>query len=675
MALVQSNFPVTNVTPGTTIMEPPVRMTPTTTNGGSRLAQMQARFQQKQLQEKEQKLLRLYESQQQRAFQRVAARGSAGSSSVSSVSSNNSSMSVGKVRQMFDERRTNGSTGWDRSYPLEPLDNSLSKSRGAPPAAKTKANRVASLDRSQNSNQITKTNVKRSKSHARESVTNELNGSYRRQQQQNNVETDYNASFRRLTVEDEDGNIRKVSNTERFNESFRVQPEEERFNGSYRKQHLDNNFEGSYSREDLNGSNRKQQLNSEGSNGSIRRQEVNIHSFQRDQYEEDIDYETLGETDQQLNGNQTFTVIEEKKREDLFAKYQVRDIENNELLSASPPPELFNDDDDDDNDDVVDDSFVFKKLPNVGGALLLEETSTVKSSDKFKTYNASKHKREESKKMPPPAADVKKGGVARREAVSPPPKAASKPAARKVEAKVTSPPQGARRPAPAALTKQSSSPQPKTTSYNSTTNMQKATDKRSTPTVATRGSPTSTATPKQSGPARRAPLQSAAAPANNDLVECRVCHRRFASDRIAKHESICDRTSRKKRKEYDATKHRVAGTEAEAYVRRASRSGAQQQLKGPSKKDDWRKKHEDFIATIRAAKQAQAHVKAGGNLRDLPPPPPLDTSDYIQCPHCLRKFNEAAAERHIPRCATMIHNKPKSMPANTTRGAAAVKRR
>ena len=35
--------------------------------------------------------------------------------------------------------------------------------------------------------------------------------------------------------------------------------------------------------------------------------------------------------------------------------------------------------------------------------------------------------------------------------------------------------------------------------------------------------------------------------------------------------------------------------------------------------------------------QAQRYVAAGGNLKDLPPPPPMDTSDYIQCPHCQRR--------------------------------------
>ncbi|KAM9156659.1 zinc finger C2HC domain-containing protein 1B [Pangshura tecta] len=37
--------------------------------------------------------------------------------------------------------------------------------------------------------------------------------------------------------------------------------------------------------------------------------------------------------------------------------------------------------------------------------------------------------------------------------------------------------------------------------------------------------------------------------------------------------------------------------------------------------------------------------------RPLPPPPPPSINpDYIQCPYCLRRFNEAAAERHISFC-------------------------
>lgn len=79
---------------------------------------------------------------------------------------------------------------------------------------------------------------------------------------------------------------------------------------------------------------------------------------------------------------------------------------------------------------------------------------------------------------------------------------------------------------------------------------------------------------------------------------------------------------------------------------------------GQSKKN-WRRTHEEFIAAIRAAKMAQAHIASGGKLSDLPPPPPSSNPDYVQCPSCGRRFNEAAAQRHIPKCATYEFNKPK----------------
>ena len=77
----------------------------------------------------------------------------------------------------------------------------------------------------------------------------------------------------------------------------------------------------------------------------------------------------------------------------------------------------------------------------------------------------------------------------------------------------------------------------------------------------------------------------------------------------------------------------------------------------PAKKSDWRKKREEFINALRAAKEAQRHVANGGKISDLPPPPPSDYSDYVQCPHCQRRFNEAAADRHIPKCANIKSNK------------------
>lgn len=143
-----------------------------------------------------------------------------------------------------------------------------------------------------------------------------------------------------------------------------------------------------------------------------------------------------------------------------------------------------------------------------------------------------------------------------------------------------------------------------------------------------------------------------------------MCGRYFNEDRIAKHETICVKTTTKKRKVFDVTKQRVQGTEAEVYVKKAaktsgSKAGASKQAE-VAKKSDWRRKHEEFIAAIRAAKEVKAHLAKGGKLSDLPPPPPSENPDYVQCPHCSRRFNETAAARHIPKCKDMQHNKPKA---------------
>lgn len=86
----------------------------------------QASFQQKQLQEKEQKLLSLFENHQDKYLQKLEDQQH---SRTSSAENQNVQMSSGKVRQLFEERRkltTKTSTkasqnGWDKSHPLKPI--------------------------------------------------------------------------------------------------------------------------------------------------------------------------------------------------------------------------------------------------------------------------------------------------------------------------------------------------------------------------------------------------------------------------------------------------------------------------------------------------------------------------------------------------------------------------
>lgn len=137
-----------------------------------------------------------------------------------------------------------------------------------------------------------------------------------------------------------------------------------------------------------------------------------------------------------------------------------------------------------------------------------------------------------------------------------------------------------------------------------------------------------------------------------NLVNCSLCNRHFAAERIDKHTVICQKTKSKARKVFDSSKQRLEGTEAASVPRRSN----QPQTK--SSKGNWRQTHQDFIRSIRAAKQVTKHMQNGGKASDLPPPPPSLNPDYVHCQYCDRRFNPEVAQRHIPKCATTM-NRPK----------------
>lgn len=94
---------------------------------------LQASFQQKQLQDKEQKLLSLFESHQDKYLQKLEDQTNSRSSS---AENQNVQMSSGKVRQLFEERRKlttktttkTSQNGWDKSHPLKPIKSNKSNS-------------------------------------------------------------------------------------------------------------------------------------------------------------------------------------------------------------------------------------------------------------------------------------------------------------------------------------------------------------------------------------------------------------------------------------------------------------------------------------------------------------------------------------------------------------------
>ena len=131
------------------------------------------------------------------------------------------------------------------------------------------------------------------------------------------------------------------------------------------------------------------------------------------------------------------------------------------------------------------------------------------------------------------------------------------------------------------------------------------------------------------------------------LEPCMYCGRKFAEESISRHENICQKTSQK-RPVFDSSKQRdVKGGPAKFTKKPQTTSKALSSTS--ANRSNWRQKHDEFIQTIRAARGVTAALKQGKELP--PPPPPAANPDYVQCPHCLRRFNETAAERHIPFCA------------------------
>ena len=163
-----------------------------------------------------------------------------------------------------------------------------------------------------------------------------------------------------------------------------------------------------------------------------------------------------------------------------------------------------------------------------------------------------------------------------------------------------------------------------------------------------------------------------------ERVACPDCGRKFSREALSRHAGVCKKVFLTKRKKFNSTAARVAGTEAAKFVkgandrgrgrrRGAGRDGARsrQRARSPpvggaaaAKKAKWKAKSSAFRDAMRAAREYKAAKAAGID------PPPIAASapdpSFVPCPNCGRTFNEKAAERHIPRCKNIIA-KPKRL--------------
>ncbi|KAL3136295.1 Zinc finger C2HC domain-containing protein 1A [Trebouxia sp. C0010 RCD-2024] len=173
-------------------------------------------------------------------------------------------------------------------------------------------------------------------------------------------------------------------------------------------------------------------------------------------------------------------------------------------------------------------------------------------------------------------------------------------------------------------------------------------------------------------------LGMAASP--GDLQQCEGCGRSFNPKAFEIHSRICAKVFQTKRKGFNAAEARVADTgaaqffdpkrglpKAEAGVLSTPRPG-KKAVRGlprggsggvtPSHADKmvgvqgkagakWRNQSDQLRAAMASSKGGpEASVTAFGGAPIASAPDP----SLVPCPHCGRRFNEIAAERHIPKC-------------------------
>lgn len=162
-----------------------------------------------------------------------------------------------------------------------------------------------------------------------------------------------------------------------------------------------------------------------------------------------------------------------------------------------------------------------------------------------------------------------------------------------------------------------------------------------------------------------------------DMLECPDCNRKFNPVPFEKHVKICAKVFLQKRKKFDSTKMRVADNpelvkiltqkqREEKKAKAAERKGQgrpaagndETPVGGDDKKKKWEEQSKAFREAMKAARQVTAAIASGAPL----PPPVMSAPDpsLIPCPHCGRRFNDKAAERHIPQCQN-IKAKPSSL--------------
>ena len=157
--------------------------------------------------------------------------------------------------------------------------------------------------------------------------------------------------------------------------------------------------------------------------------------------------------------------------------------------------------------------------------------------------------------------------------------------------------------------------------------------------------------------------------------QCPDCGRSFNLDVFSKHEKICAKVFMSKRKTFDSKKARIMGLAEQngADAVKIAKEGLRNQRRGGGGGGGggggkWAEESRAFREAMRNARSVTKAIKSGAPLPPSVPNGP-DMS-LTPCPHCNRRFNAKAAERHIPQCQNIIA-KPSRLLKNSGMGAVA----
>lgn len=151
---------------------------------------------------------------------------------------------------------------------------------------------------------------------------------------------------------------------------------------------------------------------------------------------------------------------------------------------------------------------------------------------------------------------------------------------------------------------------------------------------------------------------------DNDLNQCPDCGRKFNDIAFPKHIKICKKVFGEKRKAFDVRKQRLEG-EALQLLKKKEKEEKKGKGKGGgataaqsventpvggsgAAAPKWKNQSEALREAMKAMRETQKAIDAG-----LPPPPVKKSAPdpgMVECSNCGRRFNERAAERHIPLC-------------------------